>query len=274
VNSSGGTLHNRRIALAETRELDLMAQMLEKEGATVVRCPLVSIQDTPDAAPVAAWINRLIAGKLHDVIFYTGEGMRRLAGFAERAGVRAEFLAALGRVRKITRGPKPVRALREVGLSPDLTAEEPTTAGLIATLDHEPLHGRVLGLQIYGQAPNAEMLAYLKGRGAAVDVVAPYVYASKADDERVRDLIGDMVAGNVAAMLFTSSPQVQRLVDVAESAGLADTLRQAFARTRIGAIGPVVAAELERRGIRADAMPDTAYTMKPLVRAVARIFAP
>jgi hypothetical protein len=50
-----------------------------------------------------------------DLILYTGEGVRRLVGFAERAGLRDDFVAALGRVKKITRGPKPVRALREIG---------------------------------------------------------------------------------------------------------------------------------------------------------------
>jgi len=268
-----GALQNLRIALAETRELDLMAQMLEKEGAVVVRCPLVSIQDTPDAAPVEAWIKQLIDGKFQDVIFYTGEGLRRLVGFAERAGLRAGFLMGLGAARKITRGPKPVRALREVGLSSDLLAEEPTTAGLKATLDKEVLKGRVIGLQIYGQEPNAELLAYLKDRGAEVHLVAPYVYATQADDQRVQDLITDMAAGNVAALLFTSSPQVQRIMSVAEERGLADTLKQGLSRTRIAAIGPIVAAELERCGIHADAMPETNFNMKPMVRAVAALFA-
>src|SRR5579871_2227861 len=159
-----GTLQNVRIALAESRELDLLAQMLEREGAKVVRCPLVAIRDTPDAAPVVDWIQNLIAGKYADVIFYTGEGMRRLAGFADRAGLRAEFLEGLGRVRKITRGPKPVRALREVGLAPDLMADIPTTAGLIACLSGDELRERAIGLQIYGQEPNAELVDFLKSR--------------------------------------------------------------------------------------------------------------
>ena len=41
-------------------------------------------------------------------------------------------MATLAKVRKITRGPKPVRRLRSLGLQPDLAAEPPTTAGLHA----------------------------------------------------------------------------------------------------------------------------------------------
>ena len=80
--------------------------------------------------------------------------MRRLVGFADRAGLKADFIAALKRVRKITRGPKPVKALREQGLEPDLTASAPTTDGLIATLSQQSMSGRTVGLQIYGQDPN------------------------------------------------------------------------------------------------------------------------
>ena len=57
---------------------------------------------------------------MDDLVFLTGEGLRRLLATAERIGLRAEVIAALGRARKMTRGPKPARALNEVGLSSDL----------------------------------------------------------------------------------------------------------------------------------------------------------
>ena len=158
-----GPLANRRIALAECRELDLLARMLEREGAEIVRCPLVAIRDAPDAAPVEAWIRRVIAGECDDLILYTGEGIRRLVGFADRAGLRDDFVAALGRVNKITRGPKPVRALREIGLSSDFAAKVPTTDGIIATLEGETLRERLVSVQIYGQEPNLKLVAFLKG---------------------------------------------------------------------------------------------------------------
>lgn len=269
-----GLLQNRKIALAESRELDLLAGMLEREGASVVRCPLVVIKDVADAAPVEAWIKRIISGSCDDVVFYTGEGMRRLLGFAERAGLRDDFLAALKRVRKVTRGPKPVKALREAGLSPDLTAEVPTTDGLIASLGRERLKGRRIGLQIYGQEPNAQLVDFLKAQGAIVDIVAPYIYASETEDVEVEAFIRRLANGEIDVLAFTSSPQIQRLEDVAKKAGLAAELKQGLARIKVAAIGPVMAAELERRGIHADAMPATSFTMKPLVKAIARLLTP
>ena len=265
-------LKGRRIALAEARELDLLAGLLERAGAGTVRCPLVAILDAPDPAPVEAWIRRAIAGGCDDLILYTGEGLRRLLGFADRAGLREDFVAALGKLRKITRGPKPVRALREIGLASDLIAKQPTTAGIIATLEGEALDGRTVGVQLYGQEPNAPLVAFLEGRGARVDSVAPYVYASAAEDARVATLIRDMAAGRIDAIAFTSSPQVQRLAQVADKAGLAAALKDGLGRTKVAAIGPVVAKELERFGVRPDATVEPPYAMKPLVAAIARLF--
>jgi len=267
-----GPLSHRRIALAECREVDLLAEMLEKEGAEVMRCPLVAIQDTPDAATVNAWMDRAIARPFDVLILYTGEGVRRLLGFAERSGKKAELVAAFGTMKKLTRGPKPVKALREAGLLPELTAEAPTTEGVIATLEKQDLRGKRIGVQLYGQAPNAKLMDYLASRGAEVDAVAPYVYASEVDDKRVTDLIADMAAGKVAAIAITSSPQVKRLHEVADKAGLSAQLKDGWARTKVASIGPVATEELSHYGIVPDAVPERVFSLKPFVRAIASLF--
>src|SRR5437762_12461157 len=106
-------LANRTIALAEGRQLEELVQMLEKEGATALRCPMLSILDAPDPVPVVAWLKDLIAGRFGYVVLMTGEALRRLLGFADRGGLRAEVVAALGRVPTVARGPKPGRAVKE-----------------------------------------------------------------------------------------------------------------------------------------------------------------
>ena len=112
-------LANRVIAVAEARELDVFAALLERRGARVLRYPLVRIIDAPDPAPVLAFIRSAADGGLDDLILLTGEGLRRMMSCIDRhqPALREPFLAALLRMRKITRGPKPARALRELGLS-------------------------------------------------------------------------------------------------------------------------------------------------------------
>src|SRR5690606_29118245 len=100
------TLSGRRIAVPETRELDVFAAMLERRGAEVLRCPLVAILDAPDPQPVLAWIRDFAAGACDDLVLLTGEGLRRLLACIDRhePALRPAFVAELGRVRKITRG--------------------------------------------------------------------------------------------------------------------------------------------------------------------------
>src|SRR3954447_25629831 len=109
------SLAGRVVALAESRQIEDLAGLLEKEGADVLRCPLVAILDAADPAPVVAWLRDLIADRFAYVVLMTGEGVRRLLGFADRAGLRDESVAALARARTVTRGPKPVGALKELG---------------------------------------------------------------------------------------------------------------------------------------------------------------
>lgn len=258
-------LSNRVVALPETRQLDVLAELLERRGASTVRCPMVAILDAPDPKPVEAWLKQFIQDPGDDLILLTGEGLRRLLGFAERAGIKAPFIAALGRVRKIVRGPKPSRALQEIKLKPDVSAEQPTTDGVIATLDKQALQGRTIHVQLYGTDPNRKLIDYLRGRGVQVHTVAPYVYASAAEDARVADLIQQMAQGRIDAIAFTSQPQYRRLRDVAQTHGLEALLAQGLARVKVAAVGPVVAEELKRAGVRVDLMPSDSYFMKPLV---------
>jgi uroporphyrinogen-III synthase len=264
-------LAGRTVALAEGRQLEELAELLEKEGAATLRCPLLSILDAPDPEPVHAWLRQLLADRFDYVVLFTGEGLRRLLACADRAGWRDGVLAALGRTRTVTRGPKPVKALKEVGLAPSVVAEKPTTEGVIATLRHESLQGKSVGVQLYS-ATNPPLLEFLAAAGATVHCVLPYVYAPAADGERVADLIGRLAGGTVDVLVLTSSPQVERLYEVAAERGLGETLQKGLERTKVAAVGPVVAQTLRQKGGRVDVCPEQGWVMRNLVRQIARSY--
>lgn len=261
-------LAGRRILVPESRELDLFARMLEERGAEAMRCPLVTIRDVEDPAPVEAWLQRLVAGAFDDLILLTGEGLRRLLAVAQRAGIEEKAVAALKQLRTVTRGPKPARVLRELGLAPGLAAEMPTTAGVIATLKREELAGRTVGVQFYPGNPNPLLLDFLQAAGAKSDAIVPYRYASDAESQLVDAAIRDMAAGKFDAIAFTSTPQIERLEDVAKQRGLEAELRQGLVRIHIAAVGPVVASALKKRGFAVAAMPTTSFHLKPLINAL------
>jgi uroporphyrinogen-III synthase len=262
-------LANRTIALAEHRQLEELAQMLEKEGATPLRCPLLSILDAPDDTPLLAWLDPLQAGRFDWVIFLTGEGVRRLLACADRHGRRKAFLAALAKTRILTRGPKPVRALKEVGLTPAVIAQAPTTDGVIASCRSLTLSGLTVGVQLYN-AGNPPLEQYLRDAGATPVTVQPYVYAADTDADHVVQLLRQMADGKVDAIVFTSAPQVDRLFEVVEQRQQAELLKQGLAKTLVAAVGPLVQDNFHKRGVAVQVCPEQGFVMKNLVQHLIR----
>ena len=262
----------RTIAVPESREIEVFAALLERRGARVIRCPLVAIRDAPDPAPVLEWSRRLAAAELDDLILLTGEGLRRLISCMERhePELKPRFVAALAGVRKVTRGPKPAKALRELGMKPEIAAEQPTTAGVIASLVGLDLRHRHVGVQLYGTEPNRPLVEFLEAGGAAVATVAPYVYADAADEQAVRSLVDQLREGAVDAIAFTSSAQIERLIAIASEEGA----KAALANTLVAAVGPVVADTLHRHGIEAHLTPEDSFSLKPLTRALEEALGP
>ena len=266
MTSDNSTLAGRVIAIPETRELDVFAGLLERRGAAVVRCPLVAIHNAPDPKPVLDWIEWVIAGHCQDLILLTGEGLRRLLSCIDRNAPsrREKFIASLATLRKITRGPKPARALREIGLQSDLAAEMPTTEGVIALLSQHDLKNRRVGVQLYGSDPNVRLIGWLEQAGAQAKPVSPYVYADASEDAAVQALAQRLNAREIDAIAFTSMQQVQRLFDVLGE----EQARACLGNTCVAAIGPVVVDSLAKRGVRAELAPEDAYFLKPLTRVL------
>jgi uroporphyrinogen-III synthase len=262
-------LEGRRIAVPESRELDLFTRMLERQGAIAVRCPLVSIHDVEDSTLVDAWLDRLIQSRHDIVVLYTGEGLSRLLSFARRKGIEAEAVSALGNAFKVARGPKPAKILRGIGLVPDVMAEEPTTAGLMKTMSTLHIEGKRVGVLLY---PGGEDLltGFLSEAGAEADPILCYRYASDEEDEQVVHLIDELVAGAIDLIAFTSTAQVRRLQEVARKFNRASALGEAMHRIVIAAIGPVTAQAVGEAGWPVGAMPKDSFHLKPMIVALGK----
>jgi uroporphyrinogen-III synthase len=267
-------LNGYRILILETREEAQFSRLLAEQGAEVVQCPMLAINDAPDSAPVEAWIARFIARPCDDMVFMTGEGLRRLVKVARRVGNDQDFVAALGQARKFARGPKPGRALREIGLEPQQTTETPTSEGIAEMLARLDLKGRRLGLQLYPDKDHGALIGAITAQGAEVDTVLPYVYDAKVADANIVTAIEEMAEGRIDAIALTSSGQPRRLFDVAQAHGCEARLREGLANTPIASVGPVVSEELMAHGVEADILPaGESYFMKPLISAMATALA-
>ena len=263
-------LNGYRILILETREEAQFSRLLTEQGADVLQCPMFTIHDAPDPAPIEAWIRRCVEAPFDDLVLMTGEGLRRLMKVVRRIGVEPEFVAALGKARKFARGPKPGKALREIGLEPQVTTEKPTSEGIAEMLSRIDLNGHRLGLQLYPDKDHGVLIGAIKAQGAEIDTVLPYVYDAQAADANIVAAIDEMAQGRIDAIALTNLGQIRRLVEVARSRGCEDRLRDGLTRTPIASVGPAVSNELTSHGLRTDIYPaDDAFFMRPLISAMA-----
>lgn len=262
-------LDGNRILILETREEAQFSRLLKEKGADVLQCPMFTIEDAPDPKPVLDWVARFTANPFDDLVLMTGEGLRRILKLVRQHGGDTEMVEAIGKSRKFARGPKPGKALREIGLAPDVTTEKPTSEGIAEMLATYDLKGRRLGLQLYPEKDHAALIGAIEAQGAEVDTVLPYIYDSKAADTNILAAIDEMENGRIDAIALTSSGQVRRLVDAARTHGREEQLRNALAKTPIASVGPVVSDELQAYGFTASITPaEDAFFMRPLISAM------
>lgn len=265
-----GRLNGYRILILETREEAQFSRLLTEQGADVLQCPMFTIHDAPDSNPIEAWIRRFVQNPCNDLVLMTGEGLRRLMKVARRIDLEQDFIAAVGSARKFARGPKPGRALREIGLEPQVTTEKPTSEGIAEMLSRVDLRGHRVGLQLYPDKDHSVLIRAITAQGAEVDTVLPYIYDAQAADANIVTAIDEMAQGRIDAIALTSSGQIRRLMDVAQAHQCEARLRDGLARTPIASVGPVVSDELKSHGLRTDISPaNNAYFMKPLISAMA-----
>ena len=263
-------LNGYRILILETREEAQFSRLLTEQGADVVQCPMFTIHDAPDPKPIEAWIRRFIENPFDDLVLMTGEGLRRLMKVARRMDVEQDFVTAVGKTQKFARGPKPGRALREIGLEPQMTTEKPTSEGIVEMLARVDLSGHRVGLQLYPDKDHSVLIGAIKAQGAEVDTVLPYVYDAQVADANIVTAIDEMAKGHIDAIALTNLGQVRRLVEVARAHGCEGRLREGLDRTPIASVGPAVSDELKSHGLRTDISPaNDAYFMKPLISAIA-----
>jgi uroporphyrinogen-III synthase len=264
-------LSGLRVVSFESRRSAEMAELIRNYGGQPVQAPSMREVPLADQHEALAFGEALLAGEQDVLILLTGVGTRMLIATLSTRWVREDVVARLGRLTLVCRGPKPIAALKEVGLVPALTVPEPNTwRDLLSEMDRMlSIRGRRVAVQEYG-ARNEELLAGLQQRGARVTTVPVYGWALPEDTAPLRTAIERVVAGEVAVALFTSATQVENVFRVAIEMGRADALRGAFrGRVVVASIGPITTAALLEHGVEPDLRPEHPK-MGHLVAEVAR----
>jgi uroporphyrinogen-III synthase len=201
-------------------------------------------------------VPELEAGKFDILILLTGVGTRTLNQILLTQFSQEKIIAALRRVKLVARGPKPVFALKELGLDPAITVPEPNTwREILSTLDAAvDLDGKRIVIQEYG-IPNPELTSALQTRGATVSTIAIYRWDLPDDLGPLRLAIEKITRGDADIVLFTNGAQVDHLFRIAAEMQTVEKLRVALHRTVIGSVGPICTQVLEEFDIDPDIEP-------------------
>lgn len=251
-----------RVLALESRRGPELAKLITTYGGQAMLAPSmreVPLESNKEALAFAAG---LFGGEFDMIVFLTGVGARALQSVVETAHKREDYLAALRRIPIVARGPKPVVVLRELGITPALTAPEPNTwRELLRAFDEAAnspagvrLQGARVAVQEYGVS-NPELLNGLRERGAHVTRVPVYQWALPDDLAPLRAAIAAIADGAVDVVLFTTTVQVIHLFQIAAEMKLEEKMRSGLNRALVASIGPTTTEELVRRGISPDLEP-------------------
>lgn len=236
-----------------------MAKLIASNGGEATVAP--SMREIPlETNTEALAFARTLAGSGFDmVIFLTGVGTRALTRVMETVYSVEQFVAALRKIAIVARGPKPVAALKELGVPVTVAVPEPNTwRELLKTLDEKadsiPLKGRRVAVQEYGIS-NPELLAGLSERGAHVTRVPVYEWGLPEDVGPLRAAVTSIARDEFDVVLFTTAIQVNHLFQVAAQMNQEEAVRHALPHMLIASIGPSTSERLHEYGLRADIEP-------------------
>lgn len=271
---AAGGFHGLRVLALESRRATEIAKLIRAQGGEPLLAPAMREVPLESNSEALEFAGKLIAGEFDLVIFLTGVGVRRLAEIAGSRHDRESFVAALRRVKVVSRGPKVSGALRELGVPIAVSAPEPCTwHELIGSLDAvlgPALKGMRAAVQEYG-ASNPELLDALTQRQVQWTRVPVYHWALPDDLEPLRNAIRAVAAEEVEVIAFLTATQVTHFFQVGEEIGLAKALREGMRRAALLSIGPSTTEELRRHGMRPDFEPSHPKMGILLSEAAARV---
>jgi uroporphyrinogen decarboxylase len=248
-----------RVVSLESRRAPEMESIIRSHGGDPLVAPSMREVPLEQNAEAFAFAEKLFAGEIDAMIFMTGVGTRALVETLEARYSRDEIVGALSRLTTVARGPKPVKALRELTVPVGVTVPEPNTwREVLETLESEPrgidLQGTRIAVQEYGIS-NPLLLDGLTQRGAVVTRVPVYRWALPEDVEPLRHAVREMAEGRAQVVMFTTGTQAEHLIQVAAELGLEAELRSAFRRMAVCSIGPTCTETMQHLELPIDLEP-------------------
>lgn len=246
----------------ESRLAEEMARLISRYGGQPLVAPSMREIPLEDNREALEFGDRLLAGQFDLVILLTGVGTRTMVEVLKTRHSLEAIKAALARTTLVARGPKPIAALKELGLTADIAVPEPNTwRDIVTELDArqakdpaKTLKGCRIAVQEYG-VTNAELLQALRDRGAVVARVPVYRWALPEETGPLEQAVAAIVAGRVDVVLFTNAVQVDHVLEIADRSRAVEQFRQAMQGVVVASIGEIASERLRSHGLPVDLEP-------------------
>ncbi|HEY7336051.1 MAG TPA: uroporphyrinogen-III synthase [Bryobacteraceae bacterium] len=260
-----------RVLSLESRRANEMETTIRRLKGDAFVAPSVQERALEDHRDAIRFVDRLEAEEFDLVVFMTGAGLAFLRSVIEAYMPLERLAAALRRVTIVSRGPKPVPVLRAMNVPVHVVVPEPNTSKeIVEAVAARP--ERRIAVQEYGR-PSLEMNRALERLGAQVAPIAIYRWELPDDRAPLREAARRLAAGRFDVALFTSSIQLDHLLEIARDLGIGDRVIRALRQdVAVASVGPVMTATLESQGIKPDIVPKHPK-MGSLVKAAAKMAA-
>ena len=256
----------RVLSLESRRAREIEILIRRREGDPFV-APSVQERAIEDHSDALRFVERLESGEFEMVILMTGVGLEFLRDIVAARMPLERFAAALRRLLIVSRGPKPLPALRALQVPAQVVIPEPNTWKEIVDAVAARSERRI-AVQEYGR-PNIEMNAALESLGAKVTSFPVYRWVLPSDLGPLRAAVRLLADADCDVVLFTSSIQLDHLLEVAREMNLeAQVKRSLREEVAVASVGPVMTSTLMAYGLPADIVPKRPK-MDALVRAAA-----
>lgn len=235
------------VGITADRRREELESLLGRRGARVLSGPALRILPVAEDDQLVQVTKSLVAEPPDVLVANTGVGFRGWIEAADGWGLAEPLLAALGRARVLTRGPKASGAVRAAGLREEWSPPNESSDEVLNRLLEDDLRGLRIAVQLHGE-PQVAFCSALRDAGAEVVAAAVYRWVPPHDTTPLLRLLDAVLAGDVDALAFTSAPAVLSMLEHAgpRRGELLDTMRDDVV---VACVGPVCARPLVTEGV-------------------------
>ena len=243
-----------RVLSLESRRAKEIEGFIQRLDGDAFVAPSVAERVVEQNGVVANFLEQLESGAFDLLVCMTGTGLSFLRDLVAAEMPVERLAVALRKVAIVSRGPKPVPILRSLNVPVAVVVPEPNTWREIVEAIAARSE-RKIAVQEYGR-PNVQMNAALEALGCTVTPMAIYRWTLPDDVGPLREAVRKLSDGQVDVVIFTSSIQLDHLLEIARELNLEERIYSALRHdVVVASVGPVMTEWLEAHGIPVDIIP-------------------